>query len=325
MNAGRDVERLIADWFVEEAVLRAPDRVLDEAGRVVDRTKQRRFGAAWRAIPMSAPLRLAAAIAIGVVAIGGAIFLIGSAGQPNVAGPVVESASPPSSVPPSIAAATTPSNVATPTLAEGPLEAGTYVAAPLASAMFNSCLRPPQPGCSESEDDSIRVTFTVPDGWAGLGGYGAIVLAAEGTSSPAGASMGFGRGSWLHSDPCLTPARLSANAQPDIAVGPSVDEFASAIADHPLLDATDPVPVTLGGFSGKYLDLQLPTDLTGCATSYFPWEPGAYAQGPGHRWHLWILDVDGVRVVVQATDYAGTSAEHRAELDAIVQSIQIEP
>jgi hypothetical protein len=110
-----------------------------------------------------------------------------------------------------------------------------------------------------------------------------------------------------------------------VEVGPSVDEFASAIADHPLLEATDPVAATLGGYSGKYIDLQLPMDLTGCATSYYPWEPGIYAQGPGHRWHLWILDVDGVRVVVQATDYAGTSAENRAEIAAIVQSIQIEP
>jgi hypothetical protein len=324
VNAGRDVERLIADWFVEEAVVRAPDRVLEEAGWVVDRTKQRRFGAARRAIPMSAPLRLAAAVVIGVIAIGGALLLLGRAGEPNVGGPPA-SPSPTSSAPASIAAATTPSNVATPTLPEGPLAAGTYVAAPLASALFNSCMRPPQPGCSESEDDSIRVTFTVPDGWAGLRGYGAIALAAEQTSSPAGASMSFGRGSWLHSNPCLTAEQLAANAQPDVAVGPGVDEFASAIADHPRLDATDPVPVTLGGFSGKYVDVQLPTDLKACPTSYFPWEPGIYAQGPGHRWHLWILDVDGVRVVVQATDYAGTSAEHRAELDSIVQSVQIEP
>jgi hypothetical protein len=316
MSAGRDVERLIADWFVEEAVLRAPDRILEEAGRVVDRTKQRRFGAAWRAIPMSAPLRLAAAAAIGVVAIGGALLLFGRAGAPNVGGPGA-SASPTPKASPSIAAETTPSNVPLPA---GPLVAGTYVSTPFAGGAMNFCMLPPQPGCTESEDDSISFTFAVPDGWAGIDD--AVWLDAEQSSAPAGATLGFGRGSWLHSDPCLTPA---ANAQPDIAVGPSVDEFANAIADHPLLDATDPVPVTLGGFSGKYVDLQLPTDLAGCATSYYPWEPGIYAQGPGHRWHLWILDVDGVRVVVHATDYAGTSAQHRAELDAIVQSIQIEP
>ena len=184
-------------------------------------------------------------------------------------------------------------------------------------------MTPSQPGCSESEDDSIRVTLTVPDGWAGVDS--AIWLPAEHNSGPAGAAVGFGRGGWLHSDPCLpTLARDKARAQPDIVVGPSVDDFATALADHPLLDATDPVPVTLGGYSGQYIDLQLPADLTGCA-EYRPWEPGLYAQGPGHRWQLWILDVDGVRFVVMGMDYAGTSAQDKAELEAIVQSIQIEP
>ena len=39
---------------------------------------------------------------------------------------------------------------------------------------------------------------------------------------------------------------------------------------------------------------------------------------------MWVLDVDGVRVVIQSDDYAGTSAAHRAELQAIVNSIRIE-
>lgn len=58
---------------------------------------------------------------------------------------------------------------------------------------------------------------------------------------------------------------------------------------------------------------------------YRPWESGIYAQGPSNRWHLWVLDVDGARVVVQSTDYAGTSPQHRAELQAIVDSVKIEP
>jgi len=65
MNAGRDVERLIADWFVEEAVLRAPDRVLDEAGRVVDRTKQRRpWRLPWRNPTMTRFALIGAAVAL---------------------------------------------------------------------------------------------------------------------------------------------------------------------------------------------------------------------------------------------------------------------
>jgi hypothetical protein len=80
MNAGRDVERLIADWFTEEAVLRAPDRVLEETGRAIDHTTQRRFGAAWRIPHMSAPVRLAAAVAIGVLLVGSTLLVFG---RPN--------------------------------------------------------------------------------------------------------------------------------------------------------------------------------------------------------------------------------------------------
>lgn len=86
MNAGRDVERLIADWFVEEAVLRAPDRVLEDAGRVIDRTRQRRLGVAWRSIRMSAPLRLAATAAIGVLVVAGALMYFGGTNRSNVGG-----------------------------------------------------------------------------------------------------------------------------------------------------------------------------------------------------------------------------------------------
>ena len=39
----------------------------------------------------------------------------------------------------------------------------------------------------------------------------------------------------------------------------------------------------------------------------------------------WISDVDGVRVVIETSDYPETSAEDGAELQGIVDSIQIEP
>ena len=325
MTDDRSLERA-ARSFIESGPTRAPERAVEAALFRIETTSQERgLRAPWRTT-MNTPARVAAAAVIGVLAIGGALFLFGRA-QPNVSRPAPSpspSAAPTPSVPASIAAATPSSDGPPSALPDDPdsqLVAGTYVATPFAPGLFPVCMHPPQPGCSESEDDSIRATFTVPDGWAGFG-YG-VWLDAEANSAPDGAAMEFGRGSWLHSDPCRTLDL--AGVQPDVAVGPSVDEFASALADHPLLVATDPVPVTLGGYSGKYVDLQLPADLTGCEASYFPWEPGIYAQGPGHRWHLWILDVDGIRVVVQATDYAGTSAQHRAELDAIVQSIQIRP
>ncbi len=85
---------------------------------------------------------------------------------------------------------------------------------------------------------------------------------------------------------------------------------------------TEPVDVTLGGYAGRYLELQTPTDPSAC--HYFVWQPGIYAHGPDHLWHIWVLDVDGIRVVVRADTYPGTTAEVRDQIQAILGSLRID-
>lgn len=201
-------------------------------------------------------------------------------------------------------------------LGDGPLTAGTYSTIPFVIPGNALCLELPQPGCSETpEDDDLRLTFTVPEGWTGLEGW-MLHPTAAGYLTPGGASLIPMRGGWLRSDPCLTPT------PPDIPVGPTVDDFVGALVDHPLLDVTTPVDVTLAGYSGKYLELQVPSDLAGC--EYIVWEPGIWTQGPGHQWHIWVLDVDGLRVVLRADSFPGTSPQVQAELLAIVDSAHID-
>ncbi len=225
-----------------------------------------------------------------------------------------------------------PSPAASPIpLQSGPLVPGTYVIGTDLRNPWMECPEPPTPGCS----NTMLLMFTVPpyasatvvdpqDGWAGVNG--SIWLYPERNSPPAGAGMLFTRGGWLRSDPCVPTEVDAIDGSPlDIPVGPTADDFATALADHPLLDTTTPADVTLAGYSGKYMDLQVPADIDACNASYRPWDGTIYAQGPGHRWHLWILDVDGQRVVVQTTDYIGTSAQDRAELQSIVDSVVIEP
>ena len=186
-----------------------------------------------------------------------------------------------------------------------------------------------QTGCTESAaDNSIRVTFTVPDGWAGIGGT--IWRAVENNSPPGGAGLLFSRGPWLYSHERWCKPRTDG---PTVSTGTTVAEFVDALVQHPDLDVTGPVDVTLGGYSGKYLELQAPANIAtnqdnpapGECAYYFVWEPGIYAQGPNHLWHIWVLDVDGVRLVVRSDTYPGTTAEVQAQLTAIVDSIQIEP
>jgi hypothetical protein len=205
--------------------------------------------------------------------------------------------SPPTAAP---TQAATPAPTASPAYQEGPLAAGPFVLTPFETAPYAG----------------IRVTMTVPDGWAAAP-ISSLWLAKENNGPPDGAGLVFTTGGEVLSDPCLD------GQDSYIRIGPTVADFVDAVATHPLLDTTPPVDIELAGYSGKYFDLQVPADISMCDV-YRPWE-WLYAQGPSHRWHVWVLDVDGLRVVVQSTDYAGTSAQRQAELKAIVASIRFGP
>jgi len=51
--------------------------------------------------------------------------------------------------------------------------------------------------------------------------------------------------------------------------------------------------------------------------------PNYFPQGPNQHHRLWILDVDGTRLVIGASDFPDTSQQDRIELDEILSSIQI--
>jgi hypothetical protein len=142
------------------------------------------------------------------------------------------------------------------------------------------------------------------------------------TEAPDGMAMGITQGGGLYRDPC------DASGAADVSVGTTVADLANAFTEQSAYEATAPADVTLDGYSGKRLDLQLPSDLDPATCNYdefFVWEGSPFSQGPANRWHLWILDVEGARVVIFTEDFAGTPPEDQAELQAIVDSIHIEP
>jgi hypothetical protein len=301
MSSDRDVTRTVRSWL-EEGATSLPDRVLDEVLDQLPATRQRRaWWPAWRILQMNTPLKVAiATAAIGLFAVVG----LGVGLAPRSEGPGGQVAAPSPS----------PSPV---TMPSGSLAAGTYVVTPFAvpgSQEGALCMIPAQAGCEETTaDDGIRVTFTVPDGWVGIESS----VAKPTWAPPDGAWLMFQRGGWLFSDPCADAA------VPDIPVGPSVAEFVTALVDHPGLDVTKPVDVTLDGYDGTYLELQVPSDTTACPY-FFAYRPGIYAQGPEDLWQLWVLDVDGIRVVVRADTYPGTPPQNRQELQGIIDSLRIE-
>jgi hypothetical protein len=297
MTTRRDIDRSISAWLIAEAPDRAPDDVLEASRDRIRTTRQRRaWWPAWRSSDMNNLAKaLVATAAVVAVAAVGINLLPGSQTGPGASPSASASASPLPS----------PSPTPDPTLSSVAHE-----------------LRP----FSESDDPrtaAMTFAFTAPRTWDAFG-QGGVWPAGKENVPPDGAFVGFYPGGGLFSDPCRTEAP-EAEPDADIPVGPTVDDLVTALVDHPSLDVTDPVDVTLAGYSGTYLDLTVPDDISQCAR-YRPMAAGhIYAQGPGQRWHMWILDVGGTRVLVETNDYPGTATETLAESQAIIESLVITP
>jgi hypothetical protein len=263
--------------------------VLDQ----LDTTPQRRstWWPARRFPEMSNTAKLAlGGLAVVVVALLGIGFLL--PGGPRIGGPA-----------PTIPPTPMPSPISLDGVNDEVLDAGTYVSSPFSA-------------------DPMRFTLTFPAGWRAFNDF-AFLPAAEGSSeAPDGMALGFSQIDGLYSDPCF------ASGSGDVEVGTTVDDLVGAFGEQTAYEVTGPTDITLAGYSGKRLDLTLPSDL-GTSTcgyeDYVPWPGSPYSQGPGNLWHLWILDVDGTRVVVMTNDFDGTPAEDRAEMQAILDSLRIEP
>ena len=163
--------------------------------------------------------------------------------------------------------------------------------------------------------EDVPITFTLPAGWTN-NGWGVI------KGDPIFGLI-FMNVANIYSDSC-------PSVQVNPPVGPTVDDLASAWASMPGFNATAASDVTVDGFDGKYIELTVPDyNEKDCTYGMFNLlrEAGSHgdywAQGPNQHHQLWILDVDGTRLVIGATYFPNTSQQDRADLKEILNSIQI--
>jgi hypothetical protein len=291
MSSDRDVTRIVRAWL-EEGVTRLPDPVLDQVLDQLPATRQRRRSwQAWRNILVSNPLKIATASAVAL-----AVFVIGIGlyvGQSGGLGAGLGGVDP---------AAATPSPTPEPkALPDGTLEPGRYVI---------------------DEPFPVRITIDVPDGWSGVPGHSKAATVWKPTAGAPDYStmIGFWVVDAVPSDPCsLTGGR---------SFGQAVDVLAQAVAGWPAeFDVTTPINVTLKGYEGQSLEFTVPDDTEDCHGGDLDmWQSGGTIRGANNGDHsqLWILDVDGTRLVIElVTSPEGTSDQDRAELREIFDSIQI--
>ncbi len=123
------------------------------------------------------------------------------------------------------------------------------------------------------------------------------------------------------------------SSEPLVDPGRTVEGLVAALVDQPMRNATTPVEVTVDGYQGFMLEWSVPTDIdfSTCDEGFFEswtalgWSSDRYQQGPGQVDRLWILDIDGSRLVIDAMYMPGATEQDREELFAVVDSIQFEP
>jgi hypothetical protein len=123
--------------------------------------------------------------------------------------------------------------------------------------------------------------------------------------------------------------------------GPSVADLVAALVAQKMRNATTPTDATLAGYEGKYLEWSVPADMksstytdfdacdlaaNGVDRDFASWLGNGmgerYEEVPGQVDQLWVLNVNGQRLVVHATYSPDTTQSDRAALEQVVNSLR---
>jgi hypothetical protein len=166
-------------------------------------------------------------------------------------------------------------------------------------------------------DASHRITAEVGDGYSGFDSV--AVTGAQGSVITLAVDE-------VYADPCRWQGSLV-----DRSAIASTDGVTAAIAGQRGLSVSNRAAVTVDGFDGTYFERVVPAqiDMSTCDLRQFrvyrsPEFGGRHLQD-GQLQLLWIVDVDGAPLVIDATLDEGASAQVRAELERMVDSIRIDP
>jgi hypothetical protein len=306
MKHHSDIDRVMQVWMADGPTA-IPDRVVDVVAARIGVQRQRRGWPFLRRLPMNPLIKLgAAAAAVLVVAVVGWNLLPGGSGPGGPPSPTPQSS--PTATPSGSPTATGPLP------AVGTLAGGRYHLKPL------------------DDPSSLSIVADIPAGWQG---FDSTALVSPGKESNTGVLIGFMAADGLFSDACHWDVLGTRSAaQGDVVVGPTVDALVAALKANTSYTSSAATPITVGGFDGQEIELQLPGSdvITACDTrpgettgDYFVFPNGYYAQGPNSHWHLYIVDVDGTRLITMVSQAEGTPQADIAAAKAIVESFEITP
>ena len=165
-------------------------------------------------------------------------------------------------------------------------------------------------GFSSDEDDVPMVLIDVPAGYLGRGdGY--EITAAEDDFRHFD--------TWTVAEVAEQPCGGTAWMDP----GPTVDDLADALAALPVWETTEPAPTTIGGYEGVFMELNVPANIPAtCQGDLLSWRDhsgGTQGIAPGKTQRLWIVDVDGHRLMLVVGYFPGPEGPSPKQVDEMTQ------
>lgn len=290
MTHRRDVDQVVRSWL-EDGADRLPDRVLDGVLEQLPAVSQRRRSwLSWLpSVGIPSPVAVAATAVLAIV-LGGTIF--------GVLGP-------------QFGLTPAPQPTSTPRATElprsGVLEAGQYAV---------------------GEPFPLQVTVDLPTGYSVWipATADSVSLYRRAPDPPDGAGIGFALVDNLYADPCQPGQDVL-----DPPLGPTIDDLARGLAAQPGTEASAITSVTVDGYPARYFELLttgLGTDACAAPTGrVFRYGTRGYDRQTleGELVRAWVVDVDGARLLIDVFSFPGTSEAAVAELQRVVDDIQLGP
>jgi hypothetical protein len=167
-------------------------------------------------------------------------------------------------------------------------------------------------------NSSYVITMELLDGYEGDGD---VVFGSDG---------GQGISTWavgnVFANPCHSDDTLL-----DPPIDSSVDGLVGGLASQKGHASTTPTDVEVDGYAGTYMEMTVPAGIDVADCDHGEFRTWAASSGccryleAGQRDLLWIVDVDGNRLVIDAALGPQTTEQDRVDRIQMVRSIQIDP
>ena len=179
-------------------------------------------------------------------------------------------------------------------------------------------------GVASNDPSYPRYSVWVPGGWSADGEFV--------TRTP---PKVMGVSVWdavkVPTDPCRWSSTMTTP-------GPTVDDLVKALVAQRTRNASAPAATTLAGYKGVFLKWSVPPDMVD-GEKCDPWPDNGYRDfvsflgvGGSERYQqladqidsLWVLDVNGQRLVVDATYSADATDAQKTELKQVTESLEFD-